>query len=97
MMSDLMRGHVRLSLLRALNESPGYISNSSLMTERLQEFGLEVTRDSVHTELCWLNEQGLLHRVDELGNLLIAEMNSRGVDVVAGRTSVPGVKRPSPR
>ena len=96
MMSELMREHVRLSLLRGLHESPRYITNSSMLTDRVQAFGLDVSRDSVHIELHWLAEQGLV-RVDPMSDLLVAELTARGADAVAGRTNVPGVKRPSPR
>lgn len=96
-MGQAWRGHLRLSILRLLAETPGYSANESLITDVLRDdLGFGCSRDQVRTELGWLAEQGLLHAPETAG-LKIAVVTDRGVDVAAGRAVVDGVKRPSPR
>ncbi|EDQ2494188.1 ArsR family transcriptional regulator, partial [Salmonella enterica subsp. enterica] len=49
--------------------------------------------DQVKTELRWLEEQSLV-RTETLESVLVVWLTERGADVAAGRTIVPGVKRP---
>jgi len=49
----------------------------------------------VRTDLAWLAEQGLLQTATT-GDVTMATLLTRGVDVAAGRAVVPGVKRPLP-
>jgi hypothetical protein len=45
--------------------------------------------------LAWLAEQGLL-TTKATGDVVVATLLARGVDVAGGRATVPGVKRPLP-
>lgn len=89
------RQHRRLTVLRILGEAPGYSANESLLHQMVEQFGFRASRDQVRGDLTWLAEQGLV-TTEETAGLLIATITQRGGDVAAGRSSVPGVKRPSP-
>ena len=94
--AELMTTDIRLVILKALAEDLGYSHNESILHSILAEFGHQVSRDRVRTELSWLSEQGLLTLKDVAG-CFIATVTERGADVAAGTASVPGVKRPGRR
>ena len=56
-------------------------------------FAQAQTSDRVRTDLAWMHEQQLL-TVSQVADVHIARITARGQDVAAGRTVVPGVKRP---
>lgn len=88
--------HIRLCLLRLLQEAPEYEANNSMLADAVHAWGLRATRDMVNTELTWLAEQGLV-RLEAITHAInIVRITSRGLDVAAGRASVPGVKRRGP-
>lgn len=88
----------RLVILRLLDQAPGCAANDSILHSGLDHVGHRCSRDQVKTDLAWLAEQGLV-RVERLDgdHIVIAALTDRGLDVQAGRATVPGVKRPSPR
>lgn len=88
--------HRRLAILRALADSPEYMSNLSVMTDLVNGFGVPSSRDQVDNEARWLDEQGMIERNDHAG-FVILRARERGIDVATGRSSVSGVKRPSAR
>ncbi len=94
--SDLITADIRLVILRALEEDAGYSLNESVLHSILAMFGHKVSRDRVRTELSWLAEQKLV-TVEHVASVDVASLTGRGADVAAGRTIVPGVKRPGPR
>jgi hypothetical protein len=86
----------RLSLLLVLSESTGYQANAFLLQTAIGSiYGHNVSADQVRTDLAWLAEQGLLQTATT-GDVTMATLLTRGVDVAAGRAVVPGVKRPLP-
>jgi len=87
--------HRRLTILRFLAEDPGYTVNSSMIADVLPEWGHSVSRDALHADLAWLDEQGLID-AHARSSVYVAQLTQRGADVAAGRASVPGVKRPGP-
>ena len=98
---DHLAGHVRLAVLRALDEGPHKICNDGLLTDEVRRVGCPVTRDQLRGHLAWLAEQGLVELEDRprAGQrpLKVATLTERGEDVAAGRVRVEGVQRPSPR
>ena len=94
-LSTLISGNIRLILLRSMEEAPGYSLNESILHTVVGRFGLNVSRDVIKTELSWLREQGLI-RTEEVVGYYVATLTTRGADVATGRSSVPGVERPSP-
>jgi hypothetical protein len=94
-MSDVVTEHLRLSILRVLDNAPSFTANDSIIHQVTQEFGIVATRDRIKTELAWLAEQGLVV-THEVMTVVVATLTERGGDVAHGRAVQPGVKRPSP-
>ena len=90
---DFLREDIRLVILRVLEELPMYRANSSTLFLALDQYGHSCSRDTVKTELYWLQEQGLV-TLEEVDPVLVSTLTERGHDVALGRTRVPGVKRP---
>lgn len=81
----------RLRVLRLLVEAPVYSSNEVILRQRLaEEFGHNLGRDKLRTELTWLDEQGLI-TVQTPGGVWVVTLNSRGSDVARGVAKTPGV------
>jgi Fe2+ or Zn2+ uptake regulation protein len=87
--------HLRITILKMLVDDPDYTMNDSIITDLMPDFGHSPSRDQVRTELSWLKDQGLV-QYDNHPRIIIASLTQRGADVALGRTTVPGVKRPSP-
>ena len=85
----------RLTILQLLAASSGYRMNASTLRDALPGFGHSVSEDAIHNDLAWLAEQGLVTN-KEFGELTIATLSARGLDVQADRAWVPGIKRPRP-
>lgn len=93
-LNEAWRQHLRLAMLKLLDQAPGCSTNDSVLTDALRGVGFAASRDQVKAELAWLDEQGLA-RVEALDRLQVATLTGRGQDVAAGAATVPGVKRPS--
>jgi Fe2+ or Zn2+ uptake regulation protein len=85
----------RLVVLRLLAESESYTANEYLLTSALPGFGHSVSHDRVRADMDWLEEQGLVS-VERPGDISVAKLTQRGLDVAQGRTRATGVKRPAP-
>ena len=83
----------RLVVLRVLAESAGYTANEYILQQMLEQFGHVASIDRIRADLAWLHEQQLL-TVSQVADVQIARITARGQDVAAGRTVVPGIKRP---
>ena len=94
-LETLISSNIRLILLRAMEEAPGYSLNESILHTVVGRFGHNVSRDVIKTELSWLREQGLIS-TEEVVGYYVATLTTRGADVATGRSSIPGVERPSP-
>ncbi|WP_439471325.1 VpaChn25_0724 family phage protein [Brevundimonas sp.] len=90
---DHFMKHLRLTILRALNDAPGCSANASILKTVAESLGLPATRDQMHTAIDWLAEQGLVTKESVL-NLIVAKLTERGRDVAEGRARVEGVARP---
>ena len=89
--SDYLRRDVRLVCLRILADLPGYRSNSSVISNLLDQFGHAVTRDQTKTELRWLEEQGLVTIEDVLEPYLIQQGYLQRT--LRGRIATPAIYR----
>lgn len=90
------QGHVRLAILRHLEASTEYTSNSSILGDVLRGVGLPSTRDQVAGECAWLQEQGLAVVTGD-GAFAVVRATIRGVELAQGVGAHPGVQRPRPR
>lgn len=84
----------RLVILRVLLESAGFTANEYILQSMVERFGHVVSGDRIRSDLAWLVEQSLI-TVEDVGPVQIARLVARGEDVARGRSTVPGVKRPS--
>jgi Fe2+ or Zn2+ uptake regulation protein len=93
--AELFRENRRLAILRFLSQTPDYAASDDVLCQALESVTLMAGYDTVRADLVWLDEQGLLE-TNEIADIMTARINKRGVDVAAGRSRVPGVKRPGP-
>jgi len=94
--SDLNDAHVRLAILRLLDGAPEYSANDSVLAQSVQQLGLQCTRDQMRGHLAWLADQRAVTLVQATTFLSVATLTERGSDLAAGRSTIPGVQRPSP-
>lgn len=92
-LEQVAREHRRLTILRHLEASGGYISNVSILTEVANALGVPTTRDQLEGEIDWLVGMGLVKRTDAKG--FVIKLEAGGVEVATGRACVTGIKRPS--
>lgn len=88
--------HMRIAILRLLEEQADYTLNESLMRDQLAVLTFSVSLDKLRTQANWLAEQELVSLAEVVG-MKIIKLTARGADVAKGRAIVPGVKRPSPK
>src|SRR3569832_2195593 len=93
--SEVVIEDIRLLILQALAEDSDYAQNEHVLDGVLTKLGHGVSTDTLRAQLAWLHDQGLIH-VETLGEVWSAKLQRRGMDVAAGRASVPGVRRPGP-
>lgn len=93
--ADFQEQDRRLVLLRALSVAAQYRANAYLLRRYCDAVGHVVGADRVEADLAWLRDSGLVGLVQE-GDVTVATLTARGMDVASGRTVVPGVARPQP-
>ena len=86
----------RLAILRFLAEEPDYTLNTSVLEDALEAIGLAVSRAVLHMDGVWLENLEII-KCESIGNIRIFELTRTGLDVVAGKLVVDGIKRPCPR
>lgn len=93
--ADLETEDRRLVTLRLLAESNAYAVNIYLLQTALGQMGHSVSLDRLHTDIDWLEEQGLA-TTSGVAGVTIITLTQRGLDVAEGRAHCTGVKRPAP-
>jgi Fe2+ or Zn2+ uptake regulation protein len=83
----------RISILLLLAQDAQGSANELLLQEALPNLGHDPSLDAVRADLAFLADSGLVTILD-LHGLMAARLTARGEDVAAGRTTVPGVKKP---
>lgn len=94
---DTLREHRRLGILITLAQTDTYRSNTSVLQEAVDAYGIPSTRDQIDGEAAWLADQGLVTIKAMENGVTVVKLTERGADVAAGRARVPGVRRPSAR
>lgn len=92
---DYLMEHVRLAVLRWLQERPAHAGNDSLLATAMGELGLPITRDQLRAQIAWLEEQGLVRVQRPRESVLVVSLRERGAEVALGLAHVDGVQRPS--
>lgn len=95
-LKDLLTQDQRLVMLRSLADA-GYDANESILSDCLDLYGHDISRDLVRNHLNWLDEQGLITVERLRDGYMVASITQRGLDVAQGRAFVDGVKRPRPK
>lgn len=86
----------RLRLLQLLAEKPSYTGNEvALQAELSSKYGHALSRDRIRTELCWLDDQGLIV-LQKPGGIMLATLTTTGQEVAGGIARNPGVAAPRP-
>lgn len=85
----------RLVLLRALSAAAQYRANALLLQRYCDAVGHIVSIERIEADLNWLFDSALVGLTRE-GDLTIATLTARGMDVGAGRSVIRGVARPQP-
>ncbi len=85
----------RLRILSALQADSAYSHNEDVLLLVLVEAGHTISADKLRTELTWLAEQGMV-RLIKHGDLYVAQITRRGMDVAGGAVSIPGIAQPRP-
>ena len=95
MKETALKEHVRLTILRLLNEMPSGFCNASLMTDGLRDMCLDVNRAFVVREFRWLEGQGLVTlREHEQFDIIGATITDTGAEVATRQRIVKGVRPP---
>ncbi|ACL72727.1 putative bacteriophage protein GP26 [Thioalkalivibrio sulfidiphilus HL-EbGr7] len=86
----------RLGILRILARRNAYTANEYSLNDELRgAYAHHVSRDRLHGDLAWLEEQGLVI-VQQPRAGWVVTLTARGGDVAEGHAQVPGVARPRP-
>lgn len=80
----------RLRILQVLTEAHGYSCNCDVLRNSLPHFGHNPTYDELLTDICWLEEQGLVRQPAAVV-MLTPILTERGADVAQGRADQYGV------
>ncbi|HSH71556.1 MAG TPA: hypothetical protein VK974_00740 [Methylophilaceae bacterium] len=83
----------RFLILLALQKAADYRLPFRLLQSFLDSFGQKVSTDILTGELQWLDEQGLIKYTEE-AEVNSAVLRTRGIDIVSGRATYPGVRKP---
>lgn len=86
----------RLTILRILARRNQYTTNEYSLNDELKgAYAHHVSRDRLHGDLAWLEEQGLVITQQPRAGWIVT-LTGRGSDVASGTAQVPGVARPVP-
>ncbi|MDX1464109.1 MAG: ArsR family transcriptional regulator [Halomonas sp.] len=86
----------RLGILRILARRNQFTANEYSLGDELKgAYAHHVSRDRLHGDLAWLEEQGLVITQQPRAGWVIT-LTARGADVAEGNAQVPGVAKPRP-
>ena len=85
----------RLVILRLLKDATEYTANEFLLQQILPDIGHGVSQDVLRNDLQWLHEQQLVN-TEQVQDMYITKLFTRGLDVAEGRATCIGVKKPMP-
>lgn len=86
----------RLAILRILSRRTQFTTNEYSLNDELKgAYAHNVSKDRLHSDIAWLEEQDLLI-VQQPRAGWIVTLTARGGDVANGLATAPGVARPQP-
>lgn len=92
--AEVWTEHLRIAVLRSLLDLPNRTGHESLVVDMVNAVSIMADRDQVRGVITWLHEQGLVYAEVRRGSLC-AQLTERGERVAEGKSTYPGVKRPS--
>ncbi len=92
---ETLAKHRRLTILKFLTDSPEYTSNTSILVEVCNQFGVTSTRDQVVGDLAWLKDQGMA-TLSGGSDFNVVAATERGLEIASGLARHEGVQRPRP-
>ena len=94
---EIVQADRRRAILVALSIAPGYTlperATRIALRAQVEAIGYTVSLDMLRSDVAALEEIGL---ADTFGLMGSVKLTDRGLDVVMGRSQVPGVRRPEP-
>ncbi len=94
--SDFETEGRRLSILRILSRRSQFTTNEYSLNDELKgAYAHYVSRDKLHGDIAWLEEQGLVIAQQPRAGWIVT-LTSRGADCAEGLANVPGVAKPRP-
>ncbi|ASK20688.1 ArsR family transcriptional regulator [Vreelandella venusta] len=86
----------RLGILRILSRRSQFTTNEYSLSDELKgAYAHHISRDRLHGDLAWLEEQGLVITQQPRAGWVIT-LTARGSDCAEGLAHVPGVAKPRP-
>lgn len=91
---DIENQQIRRDLLSLLNTDGDFAMNEMSLLAGMKSLGNPIARDTLTTQLHWLQEQALI-ALKDIGNtgITIAKLTQRGADVAQGLATVPNIAR----
>jgi hypothetical protein len=95
-LTPILQEDRRLMTLFFLMKVGGYQTNDHVLYDALELIGHCVSWDILHSELAWLDQQGIVRLRDADSDIKVIELTRSGMDVAKGRKLIDGVRRPHP-
>ncbi|BCB62803.1 MAG: hypothetical protein HRT78_09845 [Halomonas sp.] len=94
--SDFETEGRRLGILRILSRRSQFTTNEYSLNDELKgAYAHHISRDKLHGDIAWLEEQGLVIAQQPRAGWIVT-LTSRGADCAEGLANVPGVAKPRP-
>lgn len=94
--AEVWREHMRLGVLRALDNIKGGIATVSMIHEILKRVGIHTSRDQLVGEGDWLQSAGMVMVTDRQGVVSVS-ITPRGREIAKGEDRYSGIAAPSER
>lgn len=86
----------RLGILRTLARRNQFTTNEYSLNDELKgAYAHHISRDTLHGDIAWLEEQGLVIAQQPRAGWVVT-LTARGADCANGLANVPGVSKPRP-
>lgn len=89
---NIVEADRRRAILLSLSLAAGYTLPERALRAQVEAIGYTTSLDVLRADVAWLADVGLADKL-ELDHVRITD---RGLDIVLGRTQVPGVRQPEP-
>lgn len=90
---DLENQQYRRDVLQLLEQDGDYAMSLAVLSQALAAIGNPIAHDRLHTQLHWLQDQGLVTLHDLSNKAVSAKLTPLGFDVALGRAFVPHIAR----